>query len=103
MIATIGFIGLGAMGGDMAANLVRAGASMIVHDIDETKVSALVKLGAGSAAAPAEIGQKADRTITMVETTAQTEVILFGASGLTQTATAGHAVAMMSKTSAAIG
>ncbi|MFY0612013.1 MAG: NAD(P)-dependent oxidoreductase [Hyphomicrobiaceae bacterium] len=96
MSETIGFIGLGAMGGGMAANIVTAGHNVIVHDIDRARVDALVEKGAKAANSPAEIGASADRTVTMVETTQQTEDILFGAEGLTTTAKAGHAVAMMS-------
>lgn len=96
MSETIGFIGLGAMGGGMAANIVKAGHSLVVHDIDRAKVDALVAQGATAAASPAEIGAKAARTVTMVETTQQTEDILFGTDGLTTTAEPGHSVAMMS-------
>ena len=96
MSDTIGFIGLGAMGGGMAANILKAGHPLVVHDIDRSKVDALVTRGATAATSPADIGAQADRTITMVETTRQTEDILFGAEGLATTAKAGHAVAMMS-------
>ena len=96
MSDTIGFIGLGAMGGGMAANIVKAGHDVIVHDIDRGRVDALVAKGATAAHSPAEIGGTAARTITMVETTAQTEEILFGPDGLASTVAGGHAVAMMS-------
>ena len=32
MSATVGFIGLGAMGGPMAANLVKHGFALVAHD-----------------------------------------------------------------------
>ena len=96
MSNSIGFIGLGAMGGGMAANIVKAGHDVIVHDIDRSRVDVLVAKGATAAQSPAEIGSAATRTITMVETTAQTEEILFGADGLASTVASGHAVAMMS-------
>ena len=54
MAETIGFIGLGAMGGGMAANLLKAGFALVVNDIDAAKVQALVARGAKSAATPAE-------------------------------------------------
>lgn len=96
MSDTIGFIGLGAMGGGMAANIVKAGHDLIVHDIDRARVDALAAQGARAANSPAEIGAIAGRTVTMVETTQQTEDILFGADGLASTAKPGHSVAMMS-------
>ena len=96
MSETIGFIGLGAMGGGMAANIVKAGHDLVVHDIDRTRVEALVAQGARAAQSPAEIGAAADRTVTMVETTQQTEDIIFGPDGLATAAKPGHSVAMMS-------
>lgn len=96
MAETIGFIGLGAMGGPMAANLRKAGYELVVLDIDATKVGALVARGARAADTPAAVAKAADRTITMVETTAQTEEILLGDNGLSTGAEAGHRVAMMS-------
>lgn len=96
MTETIGFIGLGAMGGGMAANLQKAGYKLVVLDIDNSRMEPLATNGAITAKTPAEIGAQTDRTITMVETTAQTEEILLGKDGLASTATPGHSVAMMS-------
>ncbi len=96
MSETIGFIGLGAMGGGMAANILKAGNKLVVLDIDQTRMEPLIAQGAIAASTPAEIGSQADRTVTMVETTAQTEDIIFGNNGLTSTAKSGHSVAMMS-------
>jgi 3-hydroxyisobutyrate dehydrogenase-like beta-hydroxyacid dehydrogenase len=93
---TIGFIGLGAMGGGMAANLVGAGHKLVVHDLDQAKVAKLTGKGAEAARSAAEVGERADRTITIVETTAQTQDVLFGPDGLASTAKPGHHLAMMS-------
>ena len=41
MPGTVGFIGLGAMGGPMALNLVKHGFSLVVHDIDPAKLEPL--------------------------------------------------------------
>ncbi|MDK1030249.1 MAG: NAD(P)-binding domain-containing protein, partial [Anaerolineae bacterium] len=41
---TIGFIGLGRMGSPMAQNLLKAGYSLKVYDIDPEKITALVEL-----------------------------------------------------------
>jgi 3-hydroxyisobutyrate dehydrogenase-like beta-hydroxyacid dehydrogenase len=96
MAETIGFIGLGAMGGGMAANLLKAGYQLLVNDIDGAKVAALVARGATAAATPAEAARGSARTITMVETTAQTEDVILGPNGIIAGAARGHAVAMMS-------
>jgi 3-hydroxyisobutyrate dehydrogenase-like beta-hydroxyacid dehydrogenase len=96
MAETIGFIGLGAMGGGMAANIVRAGHAVIGHDINKARLASAVAKGVTPAASVTEVARQADRTITMVETTAQTEAVLLGAGGIAEIAGSGHSVAMMS-------
>jgi 3-hydroxyisobutyrate dehydrogenase-like beta-hydroxyacid dehydrogenase len=96
MTETIGFIGLGAMGAGMARNLMRAGYSLVVNDIDSAKVAALVASGARAAATPADAARQSVRTVTMVETTAQTEDVILGEQGVIAGAARGHIVAMMS-------
>jgi 3-hydroxyisobutyrate dehydrogenase len=96
MAGKVGFIGLGAMGGPMAANLVKHGFSLVVHDIDPAKVERLRALGAVSAAAADEVAVATERTICMVETTAQAEAVIGGERGIVQRARRGHVVACMS-------
>jgi 3-hydroxyisobutyrate dehydrogenase-like beta-hydroxyacid dehydrogenase len=96
MQETIGFIGLGAMGGAMAANLRKAGFTLIVNDIDPVKEQPLLALGAKPASSAAEVARRCALTITMVETTAETEQVLIGAEGVLAGAAPGHVVAMMS-------
>jgi 3-hydroxyisobutyrate dehydrogenase-like beta-hydroxyacid dehydrogenase len=96
MAEAIGFIGLGAMGGGMALNLLKAGYGVVVNDIDAAKVQAFVARGAKSAATPADVARQSTRTITIVETTAQTEEVILGERGIVKGAARGHVVAMMS-------
>lgn len=96
MAETIGFIGLGAMGAGMARNLLKAGFALVVNDIDAAKVAALVAAGAEAASTAAGVARRSVRTITMVETTAQTEEVILSASGVITGAARGHVVAMMS-------
>ena len=96
MAETIGFIGLGAMGAGMARNLLKAGYALVVNDIDSAKVAAIVAAGAKAAATPADVARQSVRTITMVETTAQTEDVILGENGVIAGAATGHVVAMMS-------
>ncbi len=96
MAETVGFIGLGAMGAGMAANLLKAGYALVVNDIDAAKVSALVARGARAAADAADAARQSTRTVTMVETTAQTEEVILGPRGIIAGAGRGHVVAMMS-------
>ncbi|WP_041406216.1 3-hydroxyisobutyrate dehydrogenase [Shewanella denitrificans] len=62
----VAFIGLGNMGGPMAANLVKAGLKVTVFDLMPQAVAELVKLGANSAASANEAAANADVVITML-------------------------------------
>lgn len=63
MIEQIGFVGLGNMGSGMAANLIQAGYTVIVFDIDPIKLNALEKLGARRANSLTELAKVADCVI----------------------------------------
>lgn len=96
MAGKIGFIGLGAMGGPMATNLVTHGFALVVHDIDQAKVDRLRGLGAAAAESAAAVAAEVERTICMVETTAQAESVIAGDAGVIQRAGKGHVVICMS-------
>jgi 3-hydroxyisobutyrate dehydrogenase len=65
-MATIGFIGLGNMGGPMAANLVKAGHSVRGFDLSAAVLDALVAAGGQKAASATEAAKGADMVITML-------------------------------------
>lgn len=96
MADTIGFIGLGSMGGGMAANLLKAGFAVVGMDVDPRRSAALAEKGGSIVATPADVARAAARVITMVETTAQTEEVILGPDGIGAGASHGHAIAMMS-------
>ena len=48
----IGFIGLGNMGGPMALNLIKAGHTLIVHDVRRAAVAPHLERGAKWAESP---------------------------------------------------
>jgi 3-hydroxyisobutyrate dehydrogenase len=60
----IGFIGLGNVGSQLAANLQRQGADLTVRDLDAARVAALVARGAKAAASPGELAAGVDVVIT---------------------------------------
>ena len=62
----IGFVGLGNMGGPMAANLVRAGHNVTGCDLVPASAEALRALGGRIAATPGEAASGADIVITML-------------------------------------
>ena len=78
----IGFIGLGAMGGGMAANLVRAGFAVTGCDRRQDAVDALVKLGGRAATGPAAAAKDAALLFVMVVNDRQVDDVLFGAGAI---------------------
>jgi len=62
----IGFVGLGIMGSRMAANLLRAGHPLVVHNRTRAKSDWLVANGAAWAETPAEVGRQSGVLFTML-------------------------------------
>ena len=81
MKPTIGFIGLGLMGGPMASNLVKAGFPVTVWNRTASKAESLVEQGAKLAANPRAVALQADVLITIVSDPAALEEVLWGANG----------------------
>jgi len=96
MAGAVGFIGLGNMGRPMALNLAKHGFPLVVHDVDPAKVEPLRARGATVADSPEAVAAASDRTISMVETTAQAEAVIAGERGIIRTARSGHVVISMS-------
>lgn len=65
-MATIGFIGLGNMGGPMAANLVRAGHTVKGCDLQPALLEAAAKTGVTIVASAADAAKDSDIVITML-------------------------------------
>jgi 3-hydroxyisobutyrate dehydrogenase-like beta-hydroxyacid dehydrogenase len=96
MAGKVGFIGLGNMGGPMALNLVKAGFALVVHDLDAAKVARLTARGAAKADSAEGVAAAVDRTICIVETTAQVQDVVAGERGIVRSAKPGHIVVCMS-------
>jgi 4-hydroxybutyrate dehydrogenase/sulfolactaldehyde 3-reductase len=79
---TIGFIGLGAMGRGMAANCVKKGFDLIVHDINPDAVAFLVKTGAKAAKSAAEVAKAATIVITVLPTGREVDQVVMAAGGV---------------------
>ena len=93
--AGVQIVGVGNMGGGMAANLLSKGWTVLVSDIDALKVDNWVSKGAVSQylyaqAAPESVAMTA--TIICVVDAAQTQDVLFGQQGLVHSLPAGHTV-----------
>ncbi len=65
-MAKIAFIGLGNMGGPMAANLAKAQHHVVAFDLSDAAVSAAVEKGAHKAASAAEAVKGAEIVVTML-------------------------------------
>lgn len=80
----VGFIGLGAMGRPMIANLLRAGHALTVWARRPESAQAVLELGATWADSPAELARASEVVITIVTSDADVEALVFGASGLAE-------------------
>lgn len=82
MTTTIGFLGLGRMGAPMAANLLKAGHSLLVHDVSAEAVAALVAQGAKAAGSAAALGEQCQVVFTSLPTPAIVREAVLGAEGI---------------------
>ncbi len=80
----VGIIGVGNMGGAMAANLLAHGWPVHVCDIDAAQSQFLEQLGAVVDAHPAKMASKVSLLIVCVVDGAQTQDVLFGQNGAAQ-------------------
>jgi len=92
----VGFIGLGAMGLPMAANLVRKGFAVSAFDLDAAKVAQLAELGAHAASSSAEAARGKDVVFTMLPETRHVEQVVLGPAGILATMERGSVLVDMS-------
>ncbi len=78
----IGFIGLGIMGKPMAKNLLKAGHSLVVCDIQPDPVQELVRAGAEAGRTPADVAARTEIIITMLPNSPEVMAAVFGADGV---------------------
>jgi len=88
----IGFVGLGTMGAPMAANLLRAGATLTVWNRTPGRTSALLEMGAVEASSPAAVAARSDVTVVCVSDTPDVEAVMFGPAGIAAGARSGSLV-----------
>ena len=81
-MATVGFIGLGIMGGPMAANLVKAGFDVIGYNRSPEPIQRLVSQGGRAAASLGEAVRDADVVVTMVPDSPDVEAVALGEDGI---------------------
>jgi len=90
-LPTVGFIGLGAMGGPMALNILAAGFPMVVNDVRRTAAAAHVQHGAAWADCPREVAEQSDVVLTCLPSVDAVETVSAGADGVLAGLHAGQA------------
>lgn len=98
----VGFIGLGAMGNPMAANLQKAGYELTIHDIRREPGRNLEDAGAVWAANPAETAERSDVVLLSLPGPVQVESVVLGENGVFSGLAAGGACIDTSTNSPAV-
>lgn len=96
MTQKIAFIGLGAMGGPMASNIIRKGQPLTVYDIVPANLERVVAVGGTPAASVAEAAKGAGIVITMLPATKHVEEVVTGPGGVLDNIAPGGIVMDMS-------
>jgi 3-hydroxyisobutyrate dehydrogenase len=83
LLKKVGFIGLGNMGGHMASNLVKAGHSLVVFDVQKESVDKLVAGGnCKAASSPKEVAEQTEVLISMLPSSPHVMEVYEGQDGI---------------------
>jgi len=102
-MSTVAFIGLGAMGSRMAANLIAAGFKLRVWNRDKAKAKPLADKGATLAASIAEAVKGAEFVVSIVSDDVATREVMLGTGGVVSAAAPGTIVLDCSTNTPAMG
>jgi len=98
-MANIGYIGLGVMGGRIAARLMDKGHTVTGYNRTKAKAQALLDAGMRWAATPREVAASCDITFAMVTDSPALEAIAYGADGVLEAMAPGKVFIDMSTVS----
>jgi len=73
---TVGFVGLGNVGGKLAGSLLRNGVNLVVRDLDADLVASFVANGASAASSPAELAERCDVIVTCLPSPAASAAVM---------------------------
>jgi 3-hydroxyisobutyrate dehydrogenase len=92
----IGFIGLGNMGGPMALNLIKAGHTLVVHDVRREAAAPHLAAGAKWSDSPAAVARESELILTSLPGPREVEAVALGSNGIVHGAIAGTIYADLS-------
>jgi len=92
----IGFIGLGIMGKPMAKNLLKAGYTLTVYDIEPEKIDDVVEAGAKAGSSSKDVAEKSEIVITMLPNSPDVKEAVMGKNGVLEGAKPGTILIDMS-------
>lgn len=95
----LGFIGVGNMGGHMAANVLRAGHELLVYDVRREVAADLEANGATWVGSPAEASKEVDGVLLSLPTPPIVETVVLGPDGVVAGAGPGTTIIDMSTNS----
>ncbi|NOT43274.1 MAG: NAD(P)-binding domain-containing protein, partial [Acidobacteria bacterium] len=79
---TVGFVGIGRMGGPMCGRLLDAGHRVVVFDVDAGARAALAARGAVEATSPEDVASQASVVLISLPTPAIVETVVLGPRGV---------------------
>ena len=79
---TVGFIGLGTMGGPMALNIISNGFQLVVNDLNENVALPHLQKGALWADSPRQVAEQSDVILTCLPSIESVEQVCLGADGI---------------------
>src|SRR5215470_5100164 len=86
----IGFIGVGAMGQPMLANLVKHGHQVLAYDVVDAALAGAIKAGATRAASSAAAARESELVITILPSSSHVESAYLGSGGVLEGIGAGR-------------
>jgi 2-hydroxy-3-oxopropionate reductase len=96
MTKKIGFIGLGIMGRPMALNLVKAGYTLLVNDLNQEAVKTLIEAGAIAKSTAREVAANCEIIITMLPASRHVQQVVLSENGVLAGAKEGSIIVDMS-------
>ena len=88
----LGFIGTGNMGNPMAANLIKAGHQLTVHDLRREAATNLLEMGADWADSPREAVPGSEAVLTSLPVPRDVEAVVLGENGILESAVSGQVI-----------